>query len=98
MTKARPMTLQDYMELPWKPQFARETDGSYRVTIAQLHDFELFGPLEEVQSEWRDALRGLLRAYIKTQKTIPLPPMEMSAEPEGEGAFALSWKSSLTAA
>jgi len=86
----RPVTVDEYMALDWKPVFKDLRDGHVQVTIAQLRDFLVVGPREEVDREWKQALRGLLRAYMQSQKAIPVPG-QFSLQAAGMHVFELQW-------
>lgn len=90
---AQPMTLNDLMTLPWKALFARLPDGSFRLTVPQLPDFELFGSKAELTREWKMALRSHLRAYLAYNRVVPLPPLPRPEVVEGTGeSFTVNWR------
>src|SRR5216110_921166 len=90
MRQPKPVTVDEYMDLPWKPVFTDIADGHVRVTIPQLKDFLVVGPREEVDREWKQALKGLLQAYIKSQKAIPVPG-HFSLYEAATNVFELQW-------
>lgn len=67
--------LAGYLALNWAAQTEKLADGTYRLTVPQLRDFELFAETEgELTTTWRDALASHLQAYLAVGKVIPTPP------------------------
>jgi len=87
---ARPLTVDEFMQLPWKPVFTPQADGTVCVTVPPLKDFAIYGPEAEVREEWSTALRGLLKAYIANQKAIPVPG-EFAVTKRTTGEFEVAW-------
>ena len=65
--------LDDYMKYGWKPVLKKHSAGGFRLTVQHLDDFEMFGSRARLLDEWKTALRGHLRVYLKNQKRIPIP-------------------------
>lgn len=78
-----------YLALNWVPKTEQLADGSWRLTIPPLTDFEYFAPTQpEVIKDWEAALRTHLRAYLEFQKRIPMPPLPRSVQRSpGPGIF-----------
>lgn len=78
-----PLTLDDYMNLPWLAHTERCSDGSYRLVVAGLLDFELFAPsATQLEEEWRTALRSHLAGYLAVAKAIPIPMWQLQEPSE----------------
>ena len=68
------MTLDEYTALPWVPVEEILEDGTLRLTVMGLPDFEVFGDTREsVQGEWPIALRSHLQGYLAAGKAVPIP-------------------------
>ena len=65
--------LETLMTYDWRPQFTEGPNGVWEGRISQIKDFRIYGTHQEVSSEWRDALRAHLEAYLKTGKVLPVP-------------------------
>ena len=67
------MKLDEYLQFAWTPVLKKLPEGDWSLTIPPLDDFEMFGPKKQLEAEWKQALRGHLRAYLDNQKQIPIP-------------------------
>lgn len=77
------LTLDEYIKLPWLPHTERCQDGSYRLVVAGLHDFELFASTEQqLLDEWMTALRSHLSGYLAVNKIIPIPTWQLQERSE----------------
>ena len=58
----------------WQPKVESDPEGGFRLTLPGLSDFELFAETrEQLEAEWRSALRSHLQAYEAAAKFVPLP-------------------------
>ncbi len=77
-----PQSIDEAMAYPWQPVFEECPDGSWRVTVAGVADFEAFASTEaQIREEWVTALRSHLKGYLAVGKVIPVTTIERSAEP-----------------
>ena len=77
--------LDGYVNMPWVPVEEMLDDGTYRLTVEGIVDFELFSdtPMRE-QDEWRTALRSHLQGYLNVGKALPLPLPRFSIPDAGD--------------
>jgi len=81
----REMTLEEYMNWPWVPHVEADAGGGFRLTVDRLNDFDVFGETEEeVNAEWKSALRSHLIGYINVGKVVPIPRVCVAAPSELE--------------
>lgn len=73
LTRMSPRDLGVLMACDWKPVFEAQEDGTFRLTVAPLTDFELYGSKEELDAEWREALESHLAGYLAVGKAVPVP-------------------------
>lgn len=75
------------MSYPWQPKIASTPSGGFVLTVfPPLVDFELYAKTrEELEADWRDALRSHLAGYISTNKIIPIPHIRLQ-QPTTRGA------------
>ena len=81
-------TVDDYMSLQWEPRVVELPEGDFSLTVPPLDDFEMFSESrDDLLTEWRDALRVHLSAYLAVQKWIPRPlTLQMIEEPIQTGS------------
>lgn len=72
-------TIDGAMAYAWEYDIKADADGGFRLTvIPRLVDFEIFADTrEELEAEWKDALRSHLQAYVATGKCIPIPSVRV---------------------
>jgi hypothetical protein len=61
------------MGCEWRPVFEAQEDGTFRLTVPPLLDFEMFGSREELDATWREALESHLAGYLAVGKAVPVP-------------------------
>lgn len=73
------LTLDDYMSLEWTPIEELLEDGTYRLTVRGLADFEVFDEASmRLRDEWKTALRSHLQGYLAVGKAVPMPAPRIS--------------------
>ena len=89
MTISQSLTsIEEYMALPWKTEIHEDADGGVVLSVWPLSDFAVYGDtVEEVEAEWRSALRSHLLGYIALNKRIPTGNLDVSVG----GATRSSW-------
>lgn len=85
-------TIEQAMQYPWRIDVTPDPDGGYRAAVyPPLPDLELFADTrEELEAEWRDALKSHLSAYLRAGKVIPIPYVRMTDQGGGSTAPAES--------
>jgi len=68
-----PKKIAELLGYQWTPTYERLEDGSWRLTVHPLNDFELFGKKTELEATWREALESHLVGYLAVGKAVPLP-------------------------
>lgn len=74
-------TLEQLLRYRWVPHFEDLGDGRAKLTVSGLSDLEVFGPREELENEWRDALAAHLSGYIAVGKAVPVPVHFVDTQP-----------------
>lgn len=83
-----PKSIDDFMTLPWKTEIHEDPDGGFVLTVWPLNDFAVYGDTpEEVEREWRSALRSHLLGYIALNKRIPTGSLDVAVT----GPTSSSW-------
>lgn len=93
-----PKDIAELMSYDWRPEIKRLADGTFRLTICQVPDFEMFADNEaELQATWREAFESHLSGYLNIGKVVPVPTVKLSGDvqdtdgdPDGSAVFVLN--------